>query len=34
MLKIKMHFLITSQCKFELLKKSHYFLTDPRRMSD
>ena len=28
--KIKKHFLITSQCKLELLKKSHYLLTDPR----
>ena len=28
--KIKKHFLITSHCKLELLKKSHYLLTDPR----
>ena len=25
-------FLITSHCKLELLKKSHYLLTDPRIM--
>ena len=30
MLKNKKHFLIISQCKFELLKKSHYLLTGPR----
>ena len=30
MLKNKKHFLITSHCNLELLRKSHYLLTDPR----
>ena len=30
MLKNKKHFLNTSHCKLELLRKSHYLLTDPR----
>ena len=28
----RMHFLITSHCKLELLRKSHYLLTDPRTL--
>ena len=32
MLKNKKAFLITSHCKLELLRKSHYLLTDPRNL--